>query len=125
MAEERSKKKKKKKSSSLLLFVIDIPFVCVFYPKSLTRWKDLWLAAGIIHLLGVVLYDALASGRIQPWDPTQARQAAFLVNEQVDEEGQGQGPGGGRGERDPLLAGPRAGEREAWERSLEDSLTLG
>ena len=69
-------------------------------------------------MAGVVLYDAFASGNIQPWDPTQAREIAFLVNEEAERPPQGC-------ERDPLLAQPVLDDRDSWERSLEDSLSLG
>ena len=73
-------------------------------------------------MAGVVLYDVFASGNTQPWDPSQARQAAFLVNQDAAERlpriPQGR-------EDDPLLARPMIDDRADWERSLDDSLTLG
>jgi hypothetical protein len=98
----------------------------------------LWLAAGVIHFVGVIVYVIFASGHVQPWDPTAAAEAQFVINASRQEAG---GMGGEKGmanggaslsssydERDPLLINPTdadSKERETWERSLEDSLMLG
>lgn len=98
---------------------------------SLEQWQKLWLVAGVIHLVGVLLYDLLASGHTQPWDPSQRAAAEFVV-----------GPEDGRVlpacaaakmeaeslpqycERDPLIARP-VPMKDPWESSFEDSLRLG
>ncbi|KAK7116466.1 vesicular glutamate transporter 2.2-like [Littorina saxatilis] len=89
---------------------------------TLNHWKLLWLSAGIIHLVGVLLYDIFASGNTQPWDPSHAAQAQFVVNE--DRKAQRE-QGGQPREIDPLLPGNAVNDRETWEKSLEDSLVLG
>lgn len=91
--------------------------------NTMRRWQEIFLVAGIIHLVGVVLYDLMASGHVQPWDTPDAAQV--IVNAQADPEGYVRPPQGG--EFDPLLAPDKKKRelREAWERSLEDSLTLG
>jgi hypothetical protein len=124
--------------------VINI-FFSFFNFQSIGRWQKLWLAAGVIHFVGVIVYVIFASGHVQPWDPTASAEAQFVINaSRQGEEGMGEGEGGGGGgwkgtvisgaslsssynERDPLLINPAdadSKERETWERSLEDSLML-
>lgn len=45
-------------------------FHLVTWLQSALHWRELFLAAGVIHLVGVILYDLMASGNLQPWDPT-------------------------------------------------------
>ncbi|XP_025077342.1 LOW QUALITY PROTEIN: vesicular glutamate transporter 2-like [Pomacea canaliculata] len=50
--------------------IISTAVAAAYSQHSALHWRELFLAAGVIHLVGVILYDLMASGNLQPWDPT-------------------------------------------------------
>lgn len=94
--------------------------------NSIGQWKKMWLTAGIIHFVGVIVYDIFASGNTQPWDPSLSSRAQFIID---SEEGKILGNCSAVSlphccEGDPLLAKP-TDEKDSKGRAFEDSLSLG